>query len=84
MANPIKYVDETDPAFLIMHGTLDKVVPICQSELLYEKLILKGIEAKLIPVQGGNHDYPSWQYDVKSEVINFFKNRYSIKTEKNE
>ena len=84
LANPIKYVDEKDPAFLIMHGTLDRVVPICQSELLYEKLILRGIEAKFIPVQGGNHDYPSWRYDVKSEAINFFKNRYSIKTEKNE
>ena len=84
LANPIKYVDETDPAFLIMHGTLDRVVPICQSELLYEKLMLKGIDVKFIPVQGGNHDYPSWQYDVKSETINFFKNRYSIKTEKNE
>ena len=42
------------------------------------------VESKLIAVQGGDHDYPSWQYDVKSEVINFFKNRYSIKTEKNE
>ena len=84
LANPIKYVDEKDPAFLIMHGTLDRVVPICQSELLYEKLMLKGIDVKFIPVQGGNHDYPSWQYDVKSETINFFKNRYSIKTEKNE
>ena len=84
MANPIKYVDETDPAFLIMHGTLDKVVPICQSELLYEKLILKGIEAKLIPVQGGNHDYPSWQYDVKSEVIKFLKIGILSKQKKNE
>ena len=84
LANPIKYVDEKDPAFLIMHGTLDRVVPICQSELLYEKLMLKGIDVKFIPVQGGNHDYPSWQYDVKSETINFFKKRYSIKTEKNE
>jgi len=84
LANPIKYVDEKDPAFLIMHGTLDRVVPICQSELLYEKLILKGIEAKFIAVQGGNHDYPSWQYDVKSETVSFFKSIYFIKTEKND
>ena len=82
LANPIKYVDEKDPPFLIMHGTLDKVVPICQSELLYEKLMSNGSEVKFIPVQGGNHDYPSWQYDVKSETVNFFKSRYFIKTEK--
>ena len=66
-----------------MHGTPDKVVPICQSELLYEKLMSNGNEVKFIPVQGGNHDYLSWQYDVKSETVDFFKGRYLINKRKN-
>lgn len=38
-ANPITYVSEDDPAFLIQHGTADCNVPTAQSELLYEALV---------------------------------------------
>ena len=43
-------MDEKDHPFLTMHGTIDMVVPICQSELLYEKLMSNGNEVKFIPV----------------------------------
>ena len=43
-------MDEKDHPFLTMHGTIDMVVPICQSELLYEKLMSNGNEVKFSPV----------------------------------
>ena len=38
LADPITYVDPTDPPFLILPGDADPQVPHCQSELLYEAL----------------------------------------------
>ncbi len=54
-ANPITYVSADDPAFLIVHGTLDPLVSFNQSELLYEALDKKGVEKTLITVEGGGH-----------------------------
>ena len=73
LANPIKYVVEKDLSFLIMHGTLDRVVPVCQSILPYEKLMSNGNEVKFIPIQGGNHGHPSWEFDGIDEMSNFFE-----------
>ncbi len=33
-ANPITYIDENDPPFLILHGDKDPLVPHCNSEKL--------------------------------------------------
>jgi len=54
-ANPITYVDQDDPPFLLMHGTSDTTVPYNQSILLYQALNGSGIEVEFIPVIGGGH-----------------------------
>ena len=51
----ITYIDKSDPPFLIMHGTADKVVPVQQSQLLYKSLQAKGVPAQLILVPNANH-----------------------------
>jgi len=38
LANPVQYVDPTDPPFYIQHGTADRNVPITQSATFAEKL----------------------------------------------
>jgi acetyl esterase/lipase len=37
-ANPITYIDSSDPPFMIVHGDLDEIVPVHQSVILVEAL----------------------------------------------
>lgn len=56
-ANPITYVKNGLPPFLIMHGLKDTAVAAHQSELLYEALIAKGNEATLCLIEGLGHAF---------------------------
>jgi acetyl esterase/lipase len=53
--NPITYVDKSAPPFLIVHGTLDRLVPFNQSQLLAAALEAAGAPVKFHPVEGGGH-----------------------------
>jgi dipeptidyl aminopeptidase/acylaminoacyl peptidase len=48
-------VDSTDPPFLIFHGDKDRVVPHCQSELLFEALQKAKVPSQFFLVPGGQH-----------------------------
>ena len=54
-ASPIHYVSKDDPPFLIVHGEADRVVPVEQSQRLYEELRKAGVNAtlKILPVGHG-------------------------------
>ncbi len=56
-ANPITYVSEDDPPFLIVHGDEDFIVPLGQSELLHEALTKAGVKSTLRVVEGGGHGW---------------------------
>ncbi|TWD88286.1 acetyl esterase/lipase [Neobacillus bataviensis] len=56
-ANPITYIDENVPPFLILHGLSDTAVPVHQSELLYRALIENGNEAALCLIEGLGHAF---------------------------
>jgi acetyl esterase/lipase len=53
--NPITYVTKNAPPFLIVHGTLDRLVPFNQSQLLVAALEAAGTSVKFHPVEGGGH-----------------------------
>ena len=55
LANPITYVSENDPPFLIVHGDQDPLVPLGQSELLRDALRAAGVPVTLEVVEGGGH-----------------------------
>ena len=55
-ANPITYVTKDAPPFLIAHGTLDGLVPLHQSTLLFEALDAAGAAATYYQVPGAGHD----------------------------
>lgn len=55
MANPITYVDKSDPPFLIVHGDKDPLVPHQQSRILHAALTANGVSAELVIVPGGGH-----------------------------
>ena len=57
LANPITYVDASDPPMLIVHGLKDMSVPYHQSELLYEALQKAGVPARLVPVENAGHGF---------------------------
>jgi acetyl esterase/lipase len=56
-ASPINYVSPDDPPFLIVHGANDPVVPIEQSQALYELLLSNKIPARLLVVENGLHGF---------------------------
>lgn len=55
LASPTTYIDSSDPPFLIFHGDKDRVVPHCQSELLFEALQKAGVPSRFYLVSGGQH-----------------------------
>ncbi|MFF5288559.1 alpha/beta hydrolase [Paractinoplanes globisporus] len=55
-ANPITYVSENAPPILIAHGSEDALVPLHQSELLFDALDAAGVPATFYPVPGAGHD----------------------------
>jgi acetyl esterase/lipase len=54
-ANPLTYVDKTDPPFLMVHGDKDPLVPIGQSEILQAELKKAGVANELHTVKDGGH-----------------------------
>ena len=57
-ASPVTYVGKDAknlPAFLIMHGTADKLVPLSQAERLHEVLKKAGADSTLVKVTDGPH-----------------------------
>ncbi len=56
-ASPITHVSGDDPPVLLVHGTLDFIVPIIHSERLYKKLKDAGVDAEMITVPGGGHGW---------------------------
>ncbi len=59
-ANPIAYVDEHDPPFLIIHGSNDRTVPPNQSTLLDEALKKAGVRTALHVIDGAGHGGPAF------------------------
>jgi len=55
LADPITYIDPTDPPFLIFHGDADPLVPFCQSEMLYEALQRNNVESYFTLVPNAGH-----------------------------
>jgi len=54
-ASPITHVTPDAPAFLLVHGTADWLVPYDQSEQLQAALTAAGVDCRLEPVEGAQH-----------------------------
>jgi acetyl esterase/lipase/photosystem II stability/assembly factor-like uncharacterized protein len=68
-ASPLAYIDGGDPAFLILHGANDIMVPISQSETLYRALADAGIEVTFIKVAGFGHGFFDPDHEVAPEFL---------------
>ena len=75
-ANPVSYVTENAPPFLLLHGTDDHTVPFSQSEALYEKLTEKGNDVTLYAIEGADHaDLAFFQPEIWDIIQTFFKEK---------
>nr|WP_225208982.1 alpha/beta hydrolase [Limosilactobacillus walteri] len=73
-ANPLSYVNSNTVPFLILHGTEDVVVPIKDSECLYEKLVKNEVPAELYEINGASHmDVKFMQPEVFKIVLTFLE-----------
>jgi len=57
-ASPIAHVSPDDPPFMLVHGTLDPVVPFEQSVSMEHALQTAGVEVELVPIEGAGHGWP--------------------------
>lgn len=73
LANPITYVTPGDPPFLIVHGDQDDVVPINQSELLYQALKRSGVEVTFHTIEGAGHGFGD---SDPAELVDAFFDRH--------
>ncbi|MGI8784796.1 MAG: alpha/beta hydrolase [Acidobacteriota bacterium] len=60
-ASPITYVKKGMPPFLLIHGTLDPLVPFDQSAVFCEKLRRSGNRCELMAVDGAGHGVEGWE-----------------------
>lgn len=56
-ASPISHVTPDDPPFLLIHGDRDELVPVEQSQLMYDRLLQENIPAQLVIVQNARHSF---------------------------
>ncbi|HYH46419.1 MAG TPA: alpha/beta hydrolase, partial [Thermoanaerobaculia bacterium] len=54
-ANPVTWVSPDDPPFLVLHGTVDKINPFNQAQLLVEALRAAGVPVTFRPVLNAAH-----------------------------
>ncbi len=76
--SPIFYVDQKQPAYLLMHGDSDDLVPLEFSYNFYDALISHGHDVTfvIIPRQGHGLFKGYGYYDI---VLNFFKKQLLLK-----
>ncbi|MGE0480099.1 MAG: alpha/beta hydrolase fold domain-containing protein [Phycisphaerae bacterium] len=55
LANPVAHAGAGDPPTFIAHGEIDTLVPIRQSERLFDALAAAGVEAPFVRVPGAGH-----------------------------
>ena len=73
-ASPITYIDKKDPAFLIFHGTKDRVVNCEGSAILYQRLKETGHPVSFYLIKGADHGGAEfWTSQVLDIVEGFMK-----------
>lgn len=56
-ASPLTHVTPDDPAFLLIHGDQDELVPVEQSQLMYDKLVQTNVPTQLVIVHNAAHSF---------------------------
>jgi acetyl esterase/lipase len=68
-ANPVTWVTREAAPFLILHGERDPLVPVHQSELLFEALRKAGVPVIFYKIAGAGHGGPEFQGPVARAMV---------------
>jgi acetyl esterase/lipase len=70
-ANPMSYLSLAMAPLLIEHGTLDRLVPFQQSEILYRAIQTQLGEnhAKFVPLVGADHEDKMFESDANMAIV---------------
>lgn len=68
-ANPISFVTADDAPFLVMHGTVDDLVPFNQSELLVDALRAASVPVTFVPVQNVGHGGGNFTTAANHQIV---------------
>jgi acetyl esterase/lipase len=61
-ASPLTWIDNSDPAFLLIHGSADDLVPISESEMFAEAYRAVGGVVDFITLEGAPHGFFAYPY----------------------
>ncbi|MDR0981979.1 MAG: alpha/beta hydrolase [Culturomica sp.] len=81
LLNPMTYIDEKDPKFLVIHGDADNVVPHCQSVFFSDALKEKGRLVEFITVPNGQHGPVTFNEQTFKKMVDFFKKEAAMDDE---
>jgi acetyl esterase/lipase len=71
--SPVTYITPDDPPFLILHGDRDEVVPLEQSQILYDKLEAAGVPVELVVVKNAGHGFRPVDGDIQPSLPELVK-----------
>lgn len=74
--NPMGYITDKTPPFLIMHGGMDDVMSLTESELLFDALQKKEIPASFYYIKNAQHAGVVWQQEPIVKLLIEFFNKY--------
>ena len=57
LASAVRYVDRSDPPFLLIHGALDKTVAVSQSQKFHAALQASAVKSQLIVLPDVDHSF---------------------------
>ena len=79
-ASPITYVSPDDPPTLILHGSNDALVPVEQSQILFNRLTQSGVPVELHVIEGAPHSFhlQPEQQDLREIVFGFLDKHLSF------
>jgi acetyl esterase/lipase len=75
-ANPVRYVTKESPPFLIVHGENDPLVPIHQSQLLYDALKQAKVDVTFYRIAGAGHGSPEFNTAMMQAAVHAFFDRH--------
>ncbi len=76
LASPILQVSKDDPAFLVMHGDQDNVVPVYQSRMFVQKLKEAQVPVEYVEIPGAGHGGGQFVDAERVRVMQMFFDKY--------
>jgi acetyl esterase/lipase len=78
LLSPVEWIGKNSPPVLLLHGELDKVLPIQQSTYLQEVGRAKGANVELLRVKNADHSFNGGHPDPSMDEINRIAAEYII------